>query len=39
MRNYFIVALMFWAALSYQNSHRDFGPRIFGPQIEIAKAR
>ena len=38
MRNYFILAVMFWGALSYQNSHRDFGPKIFGAKIEIARA-
>jgi len=26
VRNCFIVSLMFWAALSYQSNHRDFGP-------------
>jgi hypothetical protein len=25
IKGYFIVAAMFWLALSYQNSHRDFG--------------
>jgi len=25
VRNCFIVSLMFWAALSYQSNHRDFG--------------
>ena len=29
MRGFIIVAVMFWLALAYQNSHRDFGqPRI-----------
>lgn len=28
MRNFLIVALMFWVALSYQNNHRDFGPKV-----------
>jgi hypothetical protein len=27
MRNFFIIAVMFWAAFSYQNDHRDFGPK------------
>jgi len=26
IRNFFIVALMFWSALAFQNTHRDFGP-------------
>jgi len=26
IRNFFIVAVMFWAAFTYQNNHRDFGP-------------
>jgi hypothetical protein len=26
MRKFFIVAVMFWLALSCQNNHRDFGP-------------
>jgi hypothetical protein len=26
MRKFFIVAVMFWLALAYQNNHRDFGP-------------
>jgi hypothetical protein len=26
IRNFFIVAVMFWSALAYQNNHRDFGP-------------
>ena len=26
MRNFVIVAVMFWLALAYQNNHRDFGP-------------
>ena len=25
MRKFVIVAVMFWLALAYQNSHRDFG--------------
>ena len=25
MREFVIVAVMFWLALAYQNNHRDFG--------------
>ena len=28
MRNCLIIAVMFWAAFSYQNNHRDFGPKV-----------
>ncbi len=33
IRNFFIVAVMFWLALAYQNNHRDFGP----PRIEAGR--
>ena len=33
MRNFFIVAVMFWLALACQNSHRDFG----GTKAETAR--
>jgi hypothetical protein len=26
IRNFFIVAVMFWSAFAYQIHHRDFGP-------------
>jgi hypothetical protein len=28
MRQFVIVAVMFWLALAYQNNHRDFGPKV-----------
>ena len=33
MRKFVIVAVMFWLALAYQNSHRDFG----GAKIEAVR--
>jgi hypothetical protein len=29
IRNFFIAAVMFWAAFAYQNNHRDFSPARF----------
>jgi hypothetical protein len=26
IRNFFIVAVMFWSAFAYHNHHRNFGP-------------
>ena len=33
MRKFVIVAVMFWLALAYHNSHRDFG----GAKIEAVR--
>ena len=33
MRKFIIVGVMFWLALAYQNSHRDFGD----PKLEAAR--
>ena len=33
IRKFIIVAVMFWLALAYQNSHRDFG----GTKAETAR--
>ena len=33
MRQFVIVAVKFWLALAYQNSHRDFG----GAKIEAVR--
>jgi hypothetical protein len=33
IRNFFIVAVMFWLALACQNNHRDFG----SPRIEASR--
>jgi hypothetical protein len=33
IRNFFILAVMFWLALAYQNNHRDLG----SPGIEASR--